>query len=648
MLAAILSLTNEILTAAIVIVAVSMLLYNLWRNLRDRVARTSGGVLACVTVAYTVDVFTSLNPDLPSYEAALRLQWLGLAFIPAALFHLSDALMATTGMPSRGRRRLGIRILYSVSTVFLLLAAFSDLLVQVVPITRPNGVAASLRPGVLFPVYIAYFLSATGLAFSTVQRARRRCLTRATRRRMGYLQFAMLTPAIGVFPYSVLLGSGSEFSLTALILVNIANAIVILMLVFLSYPLSFFGSRVPDRVVKSELLDFFMRGPATGLLVLATIVITTQTTRIFGIAGDEFMPFAVVAVVLTWQWTVAIIQPTLEDALIYSDEDNEELNKLRNLSERLLSRGDLLQLMDAILRATVDYLQVNTAFVVSLKSDGPEIMAAIGSARPTADTIEQGHGDMVNTFSRVTMIDTVPLRPWGNYWIAPLFSLRVTTDDGEPSLIGILGVQARANEINLTAEEQKRLSTFVRRLEQTLDDLTLQQEIYAALEGLLPQISMTRARAAEVEYLPGRTPPPPKPPTLPEHDQLVEQVKAALRQYWGGPGLTHSRLLELRIVRECMDQTDSPEQALRNVLQEAIESLRPEGERKTTAPEWILYNIIDMRFIQGQKAKRVADKLVMAESSLFRRQRDAIEAVASSIDRMERERWNGDYPDDSA
>jgi hypothetical protein len=96
---------NETLTAIIVIVSVSILLYNLTRNLRARVARTSSVLLACVTGVYMVDVLTSLDPTLASLRAWLRVQWVGIAFAPAAMFHLSDALLATTGLVSRGRRR---------------------------------------------------------------------------------------------------------------------------------------------------------------------------------------------------------------------------------------------------------------------------------------------------------------------------------------------------------------------------------------------------------------------------------------------------------------------------------------------------------------------------------------------------------------
>lgn len=134
-IAALLKLLNETFAATIVVIAASMLLYNLTRNLRDRVARTSAVVLGCLTLVYICDVFVSLGPGISTYTATLRLQWIGIAFMPVAMLHLSDALLATTGLPSRGRRRRIIRLLYVVAAGFLLLAAFTDLLIQPVPIS---------------------------------------------------------------------------------------------------------------------------------------------------------------------------------------------------------------------------------------------------------------------------------------------------------------------------------------------------------------------------------------------------------------------------------------------------------------------------------------------------------------------------------
>ena len=113
-----LQLMNETLASAIVIVAASMLLYNLTRNLRDRVARTSAVLLGTVTIAYVSDALIALEPSATMHIAILRFQWIGIAFMPVAMLHLSDALLATTGLPSRGRRRRVIRILYLISAGF--------------------------------------------------------------------------------------------------------------------------------------------------------------------------------------------------------------------------------------------------------------------------------------------------------------------------------------------------------------------------------------------------------------------------------------------------------------------------------------------------------------------------------------------------
>lgn len=56
-----------------------------------------------------------------------------------------------------------------------------------------------------------------------------------------------------------------------------------------------------------------------------------------------------------------------------------------------------------------------------------------------------------------------------------------------------------------------------------------------------------------------------------------------------------------------------------------------------TTAEWILYNILELKFIQGQKVRDVARRLAMSESDLYRKQRVAIENVASAIQNMERQ-----------
>src|SRR3970040_1986958 len=125
---------NQILSAGIAITAFSFLLYALTFNLRDRVARSFAALLVFVTIVYFCDTVVSTIPDGAQVEIWLRLQWGGIAFIPVAYLHFSDALLATTGQPSRGRRRLAIRILYVTAAVFLVAGGFTNVLVHAPPI----------------------------------------------------------------------------------------------------------------------------------------------------------------------------------------------------------------------------------------------------------------------------------------------------------------------------------------------------------------------------------------------------------------------------------------------------------------------------------------------------------------------------------
>lgn len=630
-----LELTNETLAATLVVVSASLLLYNLTRNFYNRVARTSAIVLACVTVAYISDVLIAMGPGPGTFEALLRMKWVGIAFVPAATFHLSDALLATTGLPSRGRRRRIIRLLYAISTAFLVLATSTDAIVR--PFIYEWRVSMQAQP--LFAVYVLFFVLVNVIAFFNVERARQRCLTRGTQRRMAYLQVLLLTPSVGIFPYSALLNPAAEFSLGALILVNAANVLIILMLLFLAYPLSFFGSEIPDRLVKAELLRFMLRGPATGLLALVIIFYTVPTAEFLGLPGDMFTPFAVVTVILVWQWAVHLALPWLEKRLIYASDEESQVGKLQQLGDRLLTRSDLEQLIEANLEATCDYLRLQKAFIVALPTAGVDLAVLVGRIELTAETVQQEAGSLVSALPPAN--GEPALHPWREFRVMPLHSGRALSADGLPLLIGVMGIESPAADWSLSTDEEEMLRVFVERAEQTLDDILLQAEVYGALEGLLPQIAITRTRAAEVAYRPGHTPVA-RPARLPDRNQVIEQVQAALRHYWGGPGLTSSRLLELQVVRQALrDNENNPVRALRAVLQAAIDKQCPEGERDMKSPEWTLYNILTLRFIEKRKVRETARRLYMSEANLYRKQNVAIEAVADVILEMERDILNG-------
>jgi ribosomal protein S7 len=124
---------------------------------------------------------------------------------------------------------------------------------------------------------------------------------------------------------------------------------------------------------------------------------------------------------------------------------------------------------------------------------------------------------------------------------------------------------------------------------------------------------------------------------LPESVDLSGSVKDALSHFWGGPKLANSPLTHLKIVQDALDEHDgNTVKAMRTILRQAIERVRPEGERRFTA-EWILYNILDLKFLEGRKVREVAMRLAVSEADLYRKQRIAVEAVSQAIIEMEKQ-----------
>jgi hypothetical protein len=124
--------------------------------------------------------------------------------------------------------------------------------------------------------------------------------------------------------------------------------------------------------------------------------------------------------------------------------------------------------------------------------------------------------------------------------------------------------------------------------------------------------------------------------------EFTQMVRDALNHYWGGPKLSDSPLLGLKSVKRMREaQGGSPTKALQLVLRQAIDNIRPDSSLATTANESILYNILEMRFLQGRKIRDTADRLAMSESDLYRKQRIAVDEVARQIAMMEESQPEG-------
>ena len=171
-----------------------------------------------------------------------------------------------------------------------------------------------------------------------------------------------------------------------------------------------------------------------------------------------------------------------------------------------------------------------------------------------------------------------------------------------------------------------------------LEDRQLQQGIFSALQRIIPEIEDIQRRRGVMHYVGEQAI---SGFRLVEDAKFRQWVRDALRHYWGGPKLTTSPLLSLHVVeRAAREHGGNVMKGLRAVLKQAIDHLRPDGQRQMIAPEWILYNILELKFLQGRQVREVAQRLAMSESDLYRKQRVAIEAVAHTLAEMEQEELN--------
>lgn len=617
---------NNILTAGIAITAFSLLMYAFSFNLRDRVARSFAIILLCVVAVFTTEALQ--NKTVPNWgiEYLLQLQWIGIIFLPPAYLHFSDALLVTAGRPSRGRRRFAIRLVYAVALGFVALLASGLLVGPLVPDGKP---APHLQHTQWTQLFTGFYLLIIALAGYNFIRAYSRMLTRSGRRRMIYLMAGATAPALGSYPY-LLFGSSlaAQYPLLFWSIAFINNLLVAILVVVMAYAVAFFGVSWPDRVVKSRLFKWLLRGPVTASLALTTMTLVRRTGEFLG--GEPysgFVPLAVVVTVLLFEHAVTLFSPLWERFLFYG-RDREELQLLQNIEERLLTRGDLQQFLETVLAAVRDHLQSPCAFVAAL--DGDELTLSV-----VAGNRSMLENENLDEALKVVHLNGQGKRheyTWGNFWILPLHKQTENGDRDEiPPLLGLLGIARKADR-PMDRDQRDALWLLADRAALALEDRLLQQRVFHSLENLQPQIDLLQRMRAAGRYDSKATL---LTEPLPQESDLADWVKDALAHYWGGPKLSNSPLMRLRVVQSLVEEHEgNASNALRALLRRAVDQVKPDGDRRFTS-EWILYNILEMKFIEGRKVREVAGRLAMSEADLYRKQRVAVEAVARAILDME-------------
>ncbi len=615
---------NEILTAGIAITAIALLLYALAFNLRDRVARSFALILLCVVIVFTADTIgsTSLKPD--EIELWLRIQWVGIIILPATYLHFSDALLATTGKPSRGKRRWAIRFSYLVSAVFLLLLPDDKLLGALQLVDSP---APFLQRTYLADLFTIYYVLLMGLSWYNFIRAYRRTTTSTSQRRMLYLTMGALAPALGSFPFLLFSSEfASQHQLLFWAVAFLSNLLVSVLLVIMAYAVAFFGVSWTDRVVKARLFKWLMRGPFTASVALGLTTLVRRVSESLGYGYNTFVPLVMVGTILILEYLITLFAP-LGERFLFDGSDRDELELVRNLEDRLLTQNDLHQFLEMILAAVCDRLQAPGAYILALDSTGLDVVTKTG--KTCFSDPAQGEALLASLEQASPAVEAVGCQ--GDV-VIPLVDERTI----EHKVLGYLGVSS-TDLLKQDEDQLQALNVLTRRASMALRDRNTQQQVFQALVELSPQVDMIQTLRAAGRYDDRRL----LEEEIPISEEMTQWVKEALTHYWGGPKLTESPLLQYKVVQNALEEHEGNHaNALRSVLKEAIERLRPQGERRFTA-EWILYNILDLKFMEGRKVREIALRLAMSEADLYRKQRVAIDIVAREIVEMEAQARKG-------
>ena len=614
---------SQILSAGVAITAFSLLLYALAFNLRENVARAFILILTSVVIVFTTHSIASVSSNAILIEWILKLKWIGIVFLPATYLHFSDSLLTLTGRPSRGRRYWLVRLTYLFSVVLVVMIPLNILIGTYTPMDSP---VPYLTHTFFTKLFILYYIVVMLVAGSLQFRAYQRTVTKTSRRRMIYLLAGATVAAIGTFPF-LITGSGliALNSVVFWILVSLSSMAVGAFLVIMAYSVAFFGVTWPDRLVKSRLFKWLLRGPFTASIALAVTTIVRRLGLLWGEQYNAFVPIFMVVSILFLEYIITILAPFWERLLFYGS-DRKDVALIQSLEDHLLTRSDLGQFLEIVTATVCDLLQVHEAFIAMMNGAKLELLTTTGD-KDAFKAIEESDELVEMSLEKESALQGDFLY-WNGHLIIPLIY-----DDLQNGkvLLGLLGFPWELDR-EVDEEYLHSINLLAVRVAIALRDWRMQQQVFQSLESLQPQVALIQQLRAASSY--NKIGVLLDEVDLPDED-FVTWVKDALSHYWGGPKLTESPLLNLNIVQVAVKDYDgNPANALRAILKTAVDNIKPEGERRFTA-EWILYNILELKFLEGRKVREVAARLAMSEADLYRKQRVALEEVSKVIIGME-------------
>ncbi len=622
----VLEVLYQILTAGVSITAIALLMYATNFNFRDRIVLTFGLILICVVLIYSGETLAAVANDPDTITLFLQIKWTGLVLLPAAYLHFSGELLTLTGRPSRGRRRRMEILIYGVSIIGVVLVWAGIIVGRLAPTRQP--MAYLVRNDVTFGFGL-YYLLVMAMASYNLVRAYLRGKTASTKRRLLYLLAGAAAPALSAI---IFMFHGNLFFAQYpdifWVVSSLGAGLTVLFIILMAYVVSFFGVTWTDRIIRNRLFRWLLRGPFVAAITLG---LTTIVRRIGAELGDPYIayvPLVMVGSIIVLEFLINVFSPKVEQWL-FKDGEQEDLKVIQTLNERMLTMTDLQQFLETVAASVCDRLQVSHCTVAILEAGKVKQVIVTGERRTRGNIrIDQSVVDLVqenlNTSEGFIEAEGVGYLPL-------VVTNGIGIDLGKETLVGILAAPLSSGAV-IDDDQLEAISLLAERAALAIRDRQLQGQILKSITSLQEEVDIIQEMRATASFEPEIK--------LEVQNRVVQPdfatwVRDGLTHYWGGPKLTNSPLLELKIVQKSgLNQDGNRTNGLRSVLKEAIESTKPQGERKFTS-DWLLYNLLDMKYIQGRKVREIAHKLAISEADLYRKQRVAIDAVALNILEME-------------
>lgn len=631
-LSLVLETLNQILYAAVAITAIALLMYTSGFNLRDRIVQTFALILLCVVMIYTGETVAAVSNKPEYIQLWLQLKWIGLMMLPAVYLHFSDALLTVSGRPSRGRRTTFVWVTYLITGAAAILIFFGVTIGELAPDKTPMFFLE--RNQITFFFGLFYLIVMAMVSYNLI-RAMIRTATKTGLRRMIYL---LAGAAAIAFSSIIFLFHGNNWFANHphwfWFLSILASSVAIFFMVVMTYTVSFFGLLWTDRQIKSRLFRWLLRGPFTAAVVLG---LTTVARRYGELQGDSyiyFVPIVMVGGTLLLQYAINIFSPYIEKSFFWGD-DRDDLETIQSLQDRMLTNRDLIQFLETTAALISDRLPVSGGFIALL--EGEKVTRSVSTGDQKAIENYLVDENFIKE-AQENLVDQDGLNEWQGLFLVPL---EYHFEDGTSKLLG-LGGFVKNNLREIEEDDREAVLQLAERATLAIKDHTIQKQVIESLSALQTEVDyLQNIRATSsfnVDKLTNI-----EQPELPEG--MSTWVKDALTHYWGGPKLTNNPLMQLKVVEAESENLDGNRtNALRAVLTQAIEMIKPSGERKFTS-EWLLYNILELKFLQGKKVREVARKLAVSEADLYRKQKIAIESVAQKIAVLEANaNGNGEHP----